>query len=325
MRVLVTGMGGEVGTRVAQLLEERDEVTEIVGVDYVPPRRRLRRSEFRRIDPRDREKLSHFVEEVAPDAVAHFGIYEPASRLTPRLAARYTEACAVAALGAAARAGNLRRIVLRSGVSVYGRGRGRPAVPDERAPVAPTTAFGRSLLALEALAADIGRTREVPVTALRMATIAGSHMPSPLGRVLRLPAVPVPALADPAFQLLHLDDAARSMVAALFCDVHGPLNVVGPGAVSVWQAVRLGGRIPVPVSGPGWAIATRAVELAGAPAPQHVVDLLRHGSAADGSRADEALGLSALRTTHDVCTELYEWATVTPLRAAAPLAEVSRG
>ena len=61
MRVLVTGMGGELGTRVAQLLEERSEVHEIVGVDFVPPRRRLRRSEFRRVDPRDREKLTELV------------------------------------------------------------------------------------------------------------------------------------------------------------------------------------------------------------------------------------------------------------------------
>src|SRR5256885_16309743 len=52
-RVLVTGMGGELGTRVAQLIEARDWATEVVGVDFVPPRRRLRRALFRRIDPRD--------------------------------------------------------------------------------------------------------------------------------------------------------------------------------------------------------------------------------------------------------------------------------
>jgi UDP-glucose 4-epimerase len=325
MRVLITGMGGELGTRVAQLLEARTEVTEIVGVDFVPPRRRLRRSEFRRIDPRDREKLAAFVMEYAPDSVAHFGVYEPGSRLPEKVAAQYTHLCAVAALGAAARAGNLERIVLRSGISVYGRGRGRPGVPDEDAPVAPTTPFGRSLLALEALAADIGRRHDIPVTALRMATIAGSHMPSPLGRVLRLPAVPVPALADPVFQLVHADDAARSMVASLFVDIDGPLNVVGPGAASVWQAVRLGGRIPIPITGPMWRIAAHTVELAGAPAPPHVLELLTKGSAADGSRATDVLGLADLRATHEVCTELYEWATVTPLRPAVPLLGVSRG
>lgn len=325
MRVLITGMGGELGTRVAQLLEARADVEEIVGVDFVPPRRRLRRSEFRRIDPRDREKLATFVGDFAPDALAHVGIYEPGSRLPAKLAATYTQAAAVAALGAAARAGKLERVAVRSGIAVYGRGRGRPGVPSEDAPVAPTTPFGRSLLALEALAADIGRKREIPVATVRMATIAGSHMPSPLGRVLRLPVVPVPALADPVFQLLHADDAAQSLVAALLAGLDGPVNVVGPGAASVWQAVRLGGRIPLPIVGPAWSVAAQAVELAGAPAPPQVIEVLTKGSAADGSRAESVLGLTDMRSTPEVCTELYEWATVTPLRPELPAAGVSRG
>lgn len=223
------------------------------------------------------------------------------------------------------RAGNLQRIALRSSIAVYGRGPGRPGVPDEDAPVAPTTAFGRSLLAVEALAADIGRTRQIPVAALRMATIAGSHMPSPLGRVLRLPAVPVPAFADPVFQLVHAEDAARAIVAGLVQGIDGPVNVVGPGAAGVWQAIRLGGRVPVPISGPAWALAAQIVELAGAPAPPQVIELLTRGSAADGSQAVSRLGLDALRSTLDVCTELFEWATVTPLRSTDQLVAVSRG
>ena len=47
-RVLITGMGGELGTRVAQLIEQRSWAGEVVGVDFVPPRRRLRRAVFHR-------------------------------------------------------------------------------------------------------------------------------------------------------------------------------------------------------------------------------------------------------------------------------------
>lgn len=320
MRVLVTGMGGELGTRVAQLLEERDEVREIVGVDFVPPRRRLRRSEFHRIDPRERERLADLVTEVAPSAVAHFGVYEPHSRLPPPLAAEFSQACTVAALGAAARTGALDRVAVRSDLVVYGRGPGRPGVPDESAPVAPTTPYGRTCLEVESIAADLGHTRGFAVAALRQAPVAGSHVPSPLGRLLRLPLVPVPAIADPVFSLLHHEDAARSMVEALVRGYDGPLNVVGPGAASVWQALRLGGRVPVPVVGPAWAIATRLAELAGAPVPPHVVELMTRGRTADGSRAIEALGLDAMRSTQEVVTELFEWATVTPLRPREAIA-----
>ncbi|HSO96654.1 MAG TPA: NAD-dependent epimerase/dehydratase family protein [Acidimicrobiia bacterium] len=320
MRVLVTGMGGELGTRVAQMLEDRAEVDEVAGFDFMPPRRRLRRARFKRIDPRDRDRIIGFVTDFAPHAVAHFGVYEPHSRMNPREAAASTEACTVNALGAAQRAGQLERIAVRSGLEVYGRGRGHPLVPDEEAPLAPTTPYGHTCLEVERLALGFGRRHDVKVGSLRYAVVAGSHIPSPLGRVLRLPAVPVPALADPAFSLLHQDDAARAMVEMLVRGLDGPLNVVGPGATSPWQAVRLGGRIPIPVLGVGWDVAAEVAELAGAPIPPHVAELLRHGRSGDGARAVAELELGAMHPTQEVLVDLYEWATVIRLEPARRVA-----
>lgn len=317
MRVFVTGMGGALGTRVAQLLEARPEVEEIAGCDFVPPRRRLRRAAFTRVDPRDRDRLVNAVTEFAPDAVAHVGVYEPDARFGSREAAAATELCTVNALGAAARAGRLERIAVRSGLEIYGRGAGHPLLPDEDAPLAPTTPYGRSLLEVESVAAALGRRHPVAVAALRFAVVAGSHVPSPLGRLLRLPAVPVPALGDPPFSLLHQDDAANAMVEALMRGYEGPLNVVGPGATSPWQAVRLGGRVPVPVFGPGWAAACRIAELAGAPVAPHVGEVLRHGRVGDGSRAEAALDLGFVRPTQEVLADVFEWATVTSILTRA--------
>jgi UDP-glucose 4-epimerase len=320
MRVLVTGMGGALGTRVAQLLEQRSDVDEIVGFDFVPPRRRLLRSEFRRIDPRDSDKLAAFVTDYAPTVVAHYGVYEPDSRLDQREAAEATASGTLVALQAAARGGRLLRVAVRSGLTVYGRGPGRPAVPDESVQPAPTTPYGRTCLEVEAIATGLGRRHGIPVSLLRMAPVVGSHVPSPLGRLLRLPAVPVPALADPPFSLLHQEDAARAMVEALCRGYDGPLNIVGPGAASPWQVVRLGGRVPVPMLGPSWKLACRVAELAGAPVPPHVLELMRRGRTADGSRAIEALGLAPMRSTQEACAELYEWATVTALRSTEAVA-----
>jgi UDP-glucose 4-epimerase len=312
MRVLVTGMGGELGTRVAQLLEERSDVEHVAGCDFVPPRRRLRRAEFQRIDPRQRERLAAFVEQLAPDAVAHFGVYEPASRMGPREAAERSEACTEVALAAAARAGRLRRVAVRSGLEVYGRGRGRPAVPDEGVTPQPTTPYGYTCLEVENVALGL-RSRRTSVAVLRYAPVVGSHVPSPLGRVLRLPAVPVPAFSDPPFSLLHQADSAEAMVAAIMRGYDGIVNVIGPGAASPWQVVRLGGRVPVPVAGPAWAWAATVCELVGAPAPPHVIEVLRAGCTGDATSAASALGLSDLRSTQEVCAELFEWATVTSI------------
>ena len=320
MRVLVTGMGGELGTRVAQLLEEETAVTEIVGIDFVPPRRRLRRAEFRRIDPLQRDRLRDFVLEFAPTAVAHFGVYEPASRMGPAVAAQRTELCTIVALSAAARAGNLERVVVRSGLEVYGRGPGSVSVPDESVPPAPATPYGVSLLQVEAVAAGLGRRHGVSITPLRYAPVVGSHVPSPLGRLLRLPVVPVSATSDPPFQLLHPEDACVAMVRAMLTQHDGPLNIVGSDAATPWQAVRLGGRIPLPVAPWLWGWAARAVDFAGSAIAPHVVELMRYGCTGSGQRAVEVLGLAAPRPTQQVLTELYEWADIvslTPTRAVA--------
>jgi hypothetical protein len=125
--------------------------------------------------------------------------------------------------------------------------------------------------------------------------------------------VPVPAFADPPFSLLHQEDAARTMVEALVRAYDGPLNVVGPGATSPWQAVRLGARVPVPIAGPAWVLACRAAEVTGAPVPPHVLEVMRDGRVADGARAVDELALGFMHPTQEVVADLYEWATVTAI------------
>ena len=309
-RVLITGMGGELGTRVAQLVEQRSWADEVMGVDFVPPRRRLRKAEFRRIDPRDRERLAEFVQDYAPTVVAHFGVYEPASRMSPASAVERTELCTIAALSAAARTGKLEYVVLRSGLEVYGAGTARASVPDEDVVPVPRSGYGRSLLKVESVAKGIALPTGMPVCALRYAPVLGSHVPSPLGRLLRLPVVPVSAFSDPPFSLLHPDDAALAMVNAIEYRVDGPCNIVGPGAATPWQAARLGGRVPLPVLPRFWGAVSRATEVAGAAIAPHVVELIRHGCTGDDSRGRELLRLPDLTPTQDVLRDVFEWADV---------------
>ena len=293
MRVLVTGMGGELGTRVAQLLEERTEVREIVGVDFVPPRRRLRRSEFRRVDPRDREKLTDIVTDFAPNAVAHFGVYEPASRVAPRLAAEYTHACTVAALGAAARTGQLERVALRSGLVVYGRGRGssrgagrdRAGCPDH--PVRPDVPRGRGARRRPRAAPRVPGRRAAHGARGRLARpVAARSPPAAAGRAgprVRGPGVPAAAPGGRGPRDGRRADARRRR----------PVQRRRPR-----RRERVAGRAARradPVAGGRSGLAgrdTRVAELAGAPVPPHIVELMTKGRTADGSKAVEVLELS---------------------------------
>jgi UDP-glucose 4-epimerase len=308
------------GTRVAALLEADSRVDAILGLDAYPARRLLRRTEFRRIDPRDRHRTAATVRDFRPSAVVHLGVYEPGARSRPGVADEQTAEGTIAALGAAADSPGLDRIVIRSGIEVYGRSRGRPTRPDETISPEPTSGFGRALVHAESVADHAGQAADVPVTALRFAPIVGPHFPSPLGRYLRLPVVPISLWSGLPFCLLHQEDAAAAVMAALHARHHGPVNVVAEGAVTAFQAARIGGRIPAPVVGPGWLVAGAAVELVGSPLPDHVREVLQRGRVADGGLVRETLGLSPNYSTDEVVHDLFDWPSVVyiePEREAA--------
>jgi len=312
MRVLITGMGGELGTKVAQLVEDQPDVERVVGLDIDPPRRRLRRAEFHRIHPRDHDRTEALVHELAPQVVLHLAIYEPNARCSPRTAGELTFQSTEAVLPAAARAGHLEQVVVRSGIEVYGR-RHATSEPDETAEPDPSTPFGRTLLHVERSAAAAGAESLATVTCLRFAPIVGPHFPSPLGRLLRLPVVPVSMVSAHPFTVLHQDDAARAVMASLGARHEGAINVVAPGTVTPIGAVRAGGRIPLPVVGPGWFSARAWAELAGSPIPDHVHELLTRGRTADGSLAAQVLGLRPQHPAHIVVEHLHDWAPLTYL------------
>ncbi len=309
MRVLITGMGGELGTRLAVELGSDPNVEAVMGLDVDPPRRR-HDAEFHRVDPRNRDRTVALIRGFRPTALVHLGVYEPYARSSPRSAVERTAVGTLAAVTAAVDSGGLDRIIVRSGIEVYGRRRGAPVRPDEQVRPDPTSPFGRELLHVERACIEGGLHAAVPVTCLRFAPLVGPHFPSPLGRYLRLPAVPFAALADPPFSLLHQEDATAALLAAVRSPIDGPVNVAAAGAVSASQAACIGRRLPVPTIGLGWRGARVLSELVGAPVPDHVHELLVRGRTADGSRAHELLGVRPARSTPDVIRELYAWTDV---------------
>jgi UDP-glucose 4-epimerase len=319
-RVLVSGMGGELGVRVANLLGDAPDVERVLGIDLDPPRRRIGDVDFVRVDPRDRRKVMPVVRDLDPTVVVHLGVYEPNARTGPKLAAQLNEAGTLHTLGAAAECPSLQRIVVRSGIEIYGRRRGQATRPDESVPLDPTSSFGRQLARIEELALETGRAAGATVTALRFAPVTGSAMASPIGRFLRLPVVAYGGLGDLPFCLLHQTDAADAVVAAIAQGPDAPVNVVGDGAVSPSQAARLGRRLPMPIAGPQWMIAAVGAELLGAPLPDHVKELLTRGRVADGGAAQALLGVRPRWSTVDVVHDLFEWAPVTYVRPGQEVA-----
>jgi nucleoside-diphosphate-sugar epimerase len=125
---------------------------------------------------------------------------------------QFTADATTAILGAAAECPSLERIVVRSGIEIYGRNRHSLTRPDESVAPDPTSEYGRMVERIESVAEAVARRIGVAVGALRLAPVLGPHVPSPLGRLLRQPVVPFSILADPPFAVVEDADAARAFV-----------------------------------------------------------------------------------------------------------------
>ena len=240
----------------------------------------------------------------------HIGVWEPDARTDPTDAISLTDRAATSMLGAAAECPSLEHVVVRSGIEIYGRGRGSLTRPDEFAPVAPTSEWGRTVADIEHTASNVADRIGVTTGAVRLGPVIGPHVPSPLGRLLRLPAVPFAAWSDPPFTVIRQIDAARALVAAAKRGLAEPVNVVAANAITVLQAAQRGRRMPLPLLAPQWALARRIGFLAGAPIPDHVEETLRRGRLADNRRMQELLGIVPEQTTPEVIDDLYSWPSV---------------
>ena len=80
-RLLVLGVGSELGSLATAFLEEQSQFTDIVGIDVHPPRRRLRRTEFVRVEHAARTELVRQVVAHRPDVLVHMGVWEPHARV----------------------------------------------------------------------------------------------------------------------------------------------------------------------------------------------------------------------------------------------------
>ncbi len=72
MRYLITGGSGYIGTRLVELLSRREDTEKIVICDVVPPRGGYRpKTEFERVDVRDRGAVHSALQSANPDVVVH--------------------------------------------------------------------------------------------------------------------------------------------------------------------------------------------------------------------------------------------------------------
>ena len=304
-RLLITGVGSELGSLAASLLEQHPGFSDIVGLDVHPPRRRLRRTTYIRVEHNDPAEFVRQILAHRPDVIVHLGVWEPHGRLATDEARIATGNYAHALGEALSQLDGLSRLVVRSGLEVYGAA--SRVTPDESSPVAPTSTYGRMLANLESVT-SVAAPPTATVTTLRFASVVGAHVPSPLGRLLRLPVIPVDPLSRARFQVLADDDAARAVLHAATHGHHGAVNIAAGEPTTIGAVARQGRRVIAPVVPYTWRVAAQLTTLAGAPLPDHVIELLRHGRTASTLVGDAEY--RPAHSTSEVIAELFSWPSV---------------
>ena len=71
MRYLITGGSGYIGTRLVDRLSRREDTERIVICDVAPPRTYVPKTEFQKVDVRDRQAVRAAVEGAKPDVLVH--------------------------------------------------------------------------------------------------------------------------------------------------------------------------------------------------------------------------------------------------------------
>lgn len=307
---MVTGMGGELGSLVATLLEDESWVGEVEGLDTNPPRRRLKRSTFHLVGPSHRSRIAEIISSFNPHVIIHLAVWEPHARLNTHSAKIHSDELALGVTDAASEVPALESLVLRSGVEVYGTHGHWPLLPDEHSLLDPQSTFGHMLVGLEQRTSAVAKVRGVSIAKLRLGTVIGPHVPSPLGRLLRLPAVPFNPFGNPQFSVIGDHDAARAIIAAAQHHAHGIANISADGSISVSAAANIGRRLALPVIGPAWWLTRTISGIAGAPVPDHVSELLQHGRGALCTTSTKLFGFTPRLTTTEVITRLYAWPSI---------------
>ncbi len=320
LTVLVTGVSRFLGSSLAGRLASHPRVQRVIGVDAALPdpiaRRRLGDAEFVRADIRN-PLIARVIEAAAVDTVVH-----ASASAAPVAAAARTMTKEMNVLGtmqllaACQRAPSVANLIVRSTSAVYGGSPQDPAVfTEQTAPrAAPPVSSARDAADIEGYVRGFGRRRpDVRVAVPRFAEIIGPTVHTPLTRYFSLrPAVPVALGYDARVQFVHEQDAVNLLEHLTLGEFAGIVNVAGDGALTLSQAIRRAGRIPLPVPMPAMDAVMQLLRFArvGGFSTQQL-RLLTAGRVLDTSRLRAEAGFTCRYTTRQAFDDFAR--TITPV------------
>lgn len=309
-RILITGVSRFLGLRLAKRLEHDDRVEALVGVDVDEPPLPIDGLEFVRTDIRN-PLIARVLESTGVDTLIHTNIASNPARLGGRSQMKEINVIGTMQLLAAAqRSDDIKKVVMRSSSAVYGSTPGEPSLipEDYSSNYAEVTGYGRDCAEAETFARDFGRRRpDVDLVILRSQNVVGPTVRTSITEYLSLPAIPYAAGFDPRLQLLHEEDAIEALYRAATTDCRGIFNVAADGVVYLSKAIRMLGRVPLPLPLPAAQITAGVLRRLGLiDFPTDQLKLILYGRVLSTRRARETLGFSPRYTTEQTLVDFRD-------------------
>jgi UDP-glucose 4-epimerase len=309
-RVLITGVSHFLGLRLAKRLEDDENVELTVGVDLDEPPIPIEGLEFMRADIRN-PLIARVLESTGVDTLVHTNIASGPARFGGRSQMKENNVIGTMQLLAAAqRAKNIKKVVMKSSTAVYGSMPGEPSlIPEDYASRhVNLSGYGKDCAEAETYARDFGRRRsDVDLVILRTQNVVGPTVRTNITDYLSLPVVPTALGYDPRLQLLHEEDAVEALYRALTEDCRGIFNIAGDGVVYLSKAIRLLGRVELPLLLPLAQSAAAALQRLGVvDFPVDQLKLILYGRAVLTRRAKETFGFKPAYSTEDCVIDFHD-------------------
>ena len=251
--ILITGISGYLGTRLAQELKQRNHTNKIVGIDISPPPDDIAENiSFYKKDIRDPE-IGELLARHQIDTVLHLAfVVKPIHDLKQMhdIDSNGTQNILEQSLNA-----GVNHLIAISSTLAYGAHADNPKILTEEDPLRGNKTFPYGFYKAETdrmMQAFADKHPEITVTILRPCTVFGPSINNYISRMLFLPVTVSINGFDPAVQFVHENDFVNACLAALEKETPGAFNIAGDGTLTVQEIADTLGTKVIPM--PAWFI-----------------------------------------------------------------------
>lgn len=297
--IMVTGVAGYWGRRAAARLLEQDNV-HVIGIDSEVPAANVVGLDFIQADVRN-PLLVELLQEEKVDAVLHLQFRESVS---PGESSFEQNVMGTAKLLGACAEANIKHVVLKSSLMVYGARPDNPMFLREDHPLNGSKKYGylRDWIEMEKYAENFREQNpDAILSVLRFGHIVGPNVDSPMMRFLREEEAVTLLGFDPMVQIIHHEDVIGALAHAINGSYPGTFNVAPEKGMPLWKTLGLAGKIPLPVLHPlaYWSVSLGGPRLAPMP-----LDYLRYPCMGDMQKMRDELQFTPQYTPEETVREI---------------------